>query len=102
VIGAENLEGGERQVLFDLGGKECQRPATGPEVVPIADILRSKPYQFQYRRRCASDNAGEMTDVKNGKTYQPREFFTSDLFLGPILAVWNSDGLFGRFRISCV
>src|ERR1700758_545735 len=81
MIGAENLERGERQVFFNLGGKESQHPATGPEVGAIADILRSKPYQFQYRRRCASDNAGEMTDVKNGKTYRPREFFTGDLFL---------------------
>src|SRR5262249_27070662 len=80
MIGAEDLAGGERQVLFDLGGKESQRPPTGPEVLAIADILRAKPYQFQYRRRRASDNAGKMTDVKNGKTHWTGEFFKGDLF----------------------
>jgi hypothetical protein len=44
MIGADDLEGGERQVLFDLGGKKSQRPPTGPEVLTITDILRSKPY----------------------------------------------------------
>ena len=44
MIGAEDLEGRERQVLFDLGGKEIQRPLTDPKVLTIADILRSKPY----------------------------------------------------------
>jgi hypothetical protein len=44
MIGVEDLEGAERQVLFDLGGKESQGPPTGPDVLTIADILRSKPY----------------------------------------------------------
>jgi hypothetical protein len=44
MIGAEDLEGGERQVLFDLGGKESQHPLTSPDVLTIADILRAKPY----------------------------------------------------------
>ena len=37
MIGAEDLEGGERQVLFDLGWKESQRPPAGPEVLTIAE-----------------------------------------------------------------
>jgi hypothetical protein len=81
VVGAEDLEGGERHVFFDLGGKECQRPPTGPKVLAIADILRSEPYQFQHRRRCASDNAGKVTDVKHRQTHRPRQLFPDDLFL---------------------
>src|SRR5262249_8408663 len=82
MIGAEDLEGGEREMFFELGRKESQRHPTGPDVFAVADILRAKPYQFQHRRRCASDNAGKMTDVKYGKTHRPREFFKADLFLG--------------------
>src|SRR5262245_10353016 len=78
---AEDLEGGERHGFVDLGGKECQRPPTGPKVLAIADILRSEPYQFQHRRRCASDNAGEVTDVKHRQTHRPRQLFPDDLFL---------------------
>src|SRR5262249_61660733 len=81
MIGAEDLERGERQVLFDLGGKESQRPPTGPEVVAIAGILRSKPHQFQYPTGGAPDNAGEMTDVKNGKTHRSRGVFSGDVVL---------------------
>jgi hypothetical protein len=51
MIGAEDLEGRERQVLFDLGGKEIQRPLTDPKVLTI--VSSSSTRSTGYRGRAA-------------------------------------------------